>query len=102
MVTKTCLPSNLCDISHSSDNSDSCYSSDSNDSIDSSDSSDQKTFFPPFLFSKYYFSHFFCIFFLSKNISPITSKLKLWWNLKTQIVMKLKNSNDETQKLKLW
>ena len=30
-------------------------------------------------------------------------KLKLWWNSKTQIVMKLKNLNcDETKKLKLW
>ena len=34
-----------------------------------------------------------------------TQKLKLWWNLKTQIVMKLKNSNLKTQivtKLELW
>ena len=32
-----------------------------------------------------------------------TQKLKLWWNSKTQIVIKLKNSNyDQTQKLKLW
>ena len=38
-------------------------------------------------------------------------KLKLWWNSKTQIVIKFKNSNaeklkhsncDKTQKLKLW
>ena len=32
-----------------------------------------------------------------------TQKIKLWQNLKTQIVIKLKNSNgDKTQKLKLW
>ena len=32
MVTKTYLPSNLCDSSDSSDNSDSCDSSDNSDS----------------------------------------------------------------------
>ena len=42
MVTKTYLPSNLCDSSDNSDSSDSCDSSDSSDSIDSSD---QKNFF---------------------------------------------------------
>ena len=46
------------------------------------------------------------------NFSPLpllkcfhqkTQKLHFWWNSKTQVVMKLKNSNcDETQKLKLW
>ena len=91
MVTKTYLPSNLCDSSDSGDNSDSCDSSDSNDSIDSSD---QKTFFPPCLFFKILFFTFFFVyfFFIKKYITNY---------LKTQIVMKLKNSNcDETQKLK--
>ena len=33
----------------------------------------------------------------------VTQQLKLWWNSKSQMVMKLKNSNrDEAQKLKLW
>ena len=40
MVTKTYLPSNLCDSSYSSDISDGCDRSDSSDSIDSSASSD--------------------------------------------------------------
>ena len=32
-----------------------------------------------------------------------TQKIKLWWNSKIQIVIKLKNSNgDKTPKLKLW
>ena len=50
-VTKTFLPSNLCDISDSSvscdssDSGDSCDSSDRSDSSDSSDSIDQKTVF---------------------------------------------------------
>ena len=45
IVTKTYLPSNLCDSSDGSDSSnssDSCDSSDSSDISDSSDSSDQK------------------------------------------------------------
>ena len=48
MITKTYLPSNLCDISvisDSTDISDSCDSSDISDSSDSSDSSDRTTFF---------------------------------------------------------
>ena len=48
MVTKTYIPSNLCDISassDSSDSSDSCDSSYSSDSSDSSDGNDQKFFF---------------------------------------------------------
>ena len=42
MVTKTCLPSSLCDVSDSSDSFDSSDSSDSSDISDSTDSSDQK------------------------------------------------------------
>ena len=42
MVTKTYLPSNLCDSSEGSDSSESCDSSDSSDSSDSGDSCDQK------------------------------------------------------------
>ena len=88
MVTKTYLPSNLWDRSDSSDSndsndsSDSCDSSDKSDSRDSSESSDssdqkrKKTIFPP--------------------------QKKSLKNSKTEIVMKLKNSNcDENQKLKL-
>ena len=38
-----------------------------------------------------------------QNIESLVTKLKLWQNLKTQIVAKLKKSNcDKTQKLKLW
>ena len=97
MVTKTYLPCNLCnssDISDSSDNSDSCDrsdisdSSDSSESIDSSDSSnssdrsDKKKLTSSFL-------HLF-------------KKKRKKYQKKTQIVMKLKNSNcDKTQKLKL-
>ena len=56
MVTKTYLPSNLCDgdSSDSYDRSDSCDSSDSSDSSDSNDSSGQKTFFSVFLQKKYF------------------------------------------------
>ena len=40
---------------------------------------------------------------LKKTISQKTQKLKLRWNSKPQMLMKLKNSNcDLTQKLKLW
>ena len=68
---------------------------------DCSDSSDQKNFFPKSFFV--HFFTFFFLFFLPKKISPKnlnlncdeTQKLKLWWNSKTQIVMKLK-------KLKFW
>ena len=68
MVTKTFLPSKLCD---SSDSSDSCDSSDSSDSSNSSDSSDQKKLF-------------------HKQISANNST--------TDNMMKLKNSNcDENQ-----
>ena len=42
MVTKTYLPSNVCDTSDSSDSIESCDSSDSSDSNESWDSSDQK------------------------------------------------------------
>ena len=86
MVTKTHLPSNLCDSSDSSvsnnscDSCDSCDSSDSNDtsdscdrsdcsdSSDSSDSSDQKNLFAAkknnFFFT--FFSHFVRIFLSTK------------------------------------
>ena len=95
MVTKTYLPSNLCDGSYSSviiDNSD---SSDSSDRSDSSDSSDKKSLF---IQKKTYSTNFFLQFFSSiKKInnwnSAKTSKLKLWWKSNTQIVMNLKNSN---------
>ena len=123
IVTKTYLPSNLCDSSDGSDSSnrsDSCDSSDTSDISDSSDSSDQKkicqkkTFF---LTKQLYFNNknILQIFFSSQkkvvhqkthnsNCDEIrnsncveTQKLKLWWNSKTQTVMKLKNSNcDET------
>ena len=58
MVTKTYLPSNLCDSdsSDSYDRSDSCDSSDSSDSSDSNDSSGQKNVFSSsvFLQKKYF------------------------------------------------
>ena len=44
MVTKTYLPSNLCDSNDGSDSSDSCDRSESSDSRDRSDSSDIKKF----------------------------------------------------------
>ena len=53
MVTKTYLPSNLCDSSDGSDNSDSsdsCDSCESSDNSKSSDSSDQKTFCTKIIF----------------------------------------------------
>ena len=63
MVTKTYIPSNLCDSKDSSDSCDSCDSSDSKDSCgssDSSDSSDQKNFFPQKnTFFSLTFLHFF-------------------------------------------
>ena len=40
MVTKSYIPSNLCDSSDSSDSCDSCDSSNSSDSSDTSDTSD--------------------------------------------------------------
>ena len=75
MVTKTYLPSNLCDSdsSDSYDRSDSCDSSDSSDSSDSNDSSGQKTFF------------FFC--FSTKKI--FYQKINFDCD---KIVMKLKNT----------
>ena len=64
MVTKTYLPSYLCNSSDSSDSSDSCYSSDSSessynsDSSDSRDSSNQKNLFTKLLFfhQKFFFT----------------------------------------------
>ena len=70
MVTKTYLPSDLCDSNDSSDSSD---NSDSCDSSDNSDSSDN-TFF-----------------FTKKNFTT-KLKLKLWWKSAIQIVMKLKKT----------
>ena len=65
MVTKTYLPSNICDSdssdsSDSYDSSDSCDSSDSSDSSDSNDSSGQKTYFF-LLFVKKNVGLFFCV-----------------------------------------
>ena len=87
MVTKTYLPSNLCDSSESSDGSD------SSDSSDNSDSSDLKLFSLENFFSpKNYF-------LLQKNH---TKKTLFWSTIKPQIVMKLKNSKGhDTQELKL-
>ena len=81
MVTKTYLPSNLCD------SSDSSYSSDSSDSCDRSDSSDSSDNIFVCLFShKQKFSNKF------KNSNcDETQKLKLLWNSTTQIVIRLKN-----------
>ena len=73
MVTKTYLPSNLCE---SSDSSDGCDSSDSIDSIDSSDSNDQRTFFTP---KKLTPKLFFTIFFSHKKnhkLNFTTKKIK--------------------------
>ena len=108
-VIRTCLPTFLWDSS------------------DSSDSSDQETLFAGILFLQFFF--FIFIFFLPRNFFhkknwktqmviklknsnfDETQKLILWWNSKTQIVIKLKiqiviklkNSKcEETQKLKLW
>ena len=94
MVTKTYLPSNLGDSSDSSDSS---------DSRDSSDSSKQKSLKKK-LFSpkKLPFSQKKIFCFTYKNIKLFSQKKISPKYLKTQIVMKLKNSNcDETQKLKL-
>ena len=89
MLTKTYLRSNLCE---SSDSCDSCYSSEGSDSSDSGDKSDQTTFFIKKLFAP------------KENYDE--RKTQLCWYSKTQIVMKLKNSNcDKTEivtKLKLW
>ena len=54
MVTKTCLPSNICDSSEGSDSSD---SSNSSESSESSDSSDQKNFFKNFFHKTKTFFH---------------------------------------------
>ena len=88
-ITKSYIPSNLCDSSDSSDRCDSCDSSDRSDSCDSSDVSDSsdssdgsdksdkrnKTFF-------------FIIFFF---IQLFLQKKK--FHQKNQLLMKLKNSN---------
>ena len=70
MLTKTYLPSNLCDSSDSSDSNDSSDSCDSSDRSDSSDSSEQKGHF---LFTNYF------------------SRKKSLKISKNQIVLKLKN-----------
>ena len=96
MVTKTYLPSFICD---SSDGSDSSDSSDSSDNSDISDSSDQKTFTTKnffhikTIFSQFFFLHLKTFFHKKKSNCDETQ---------TQILMKLKNSNwDESQELKL-
>ena len=74
MVTKTYIPSNLCDSSDSSDSfdsSDCSDSSDSSESSNSSDSSEQKKIVCPK-------KHFFLQYFLTeKNFSKKTQQLKL-------------------------
>ena len=79
MLTKTYLPSNLCDSNDSSDTSD---SSDSSYRSDSSNGSDQLFFTKNFI-TKMTFVH------------KKKSQKKNIWNSKTQIVMKLKKSNYE-------
>ena len=72
MVTKTYLPSNLCDSSDSSDSYDSSESSDKSDNSDSRDSTDrsnQKTFS-----QKTFFSSTKTLFF---QIETTTTKSKL-------------------------
>ena len=67
MVTKSYIPSNLCDSSDSSDSCDSCDSSNSSDSSDTSDTSDssgKKKLF--FLLKK--------IFFTKTNFKKIIRK----------------------------
>ena len=74
----------------SSDNSDSSDSSDSNHSSDGSDSSDQQNIFAQKKTFFFKFSQF--VFSLTKHCqistTQIVMKLKLWLNLKTQIVTK--------------
>ena len=92
MVTKTYLPCNLCDSSDNSDSSDISEISDSSDSSDISDSSDSSDLSDS------------CDSSDSSDQKKKTFSLhkKIYQKSKTQIVMKLKNSNcDETQKLKL-
>ena len=87
------------------------------DISDSSDSSDQKKLFSiKLFFSTLLFTIFSLLFYQtrisSKNSNLIcdeTQKLKLGWNSKTQIVIKLEKlklcwnlKSDETQKLKWW
>ena len=78
MVTKTYLPSNLCD---------------SSDSSDSSNSNNQKKISEKLFSPKYFFSSKIIFFFTEKTC---------FCKKKSQILIKLKYSNcDETQKLKL-
>ena len=104
MVTKTYLPSHLCDSSDSSDSSDTCDISDSSDSSDGSDSRDssdrKKNFLNNFFLFKSFF--YFLFLFFKQKFSQKNSKLKFWLNSKTQIVIKLNSNCDEAQKLKLW
>ena len=92
MVTKTYLPSNICD---------------SSDSSDSSDTSDSFFFIKPKFHQK---TQTQIVMKLNKSNCDVTQKIKLWWNSKTQIVIKLKKKTqiviklknlicDETQKL---
>ena len=97
-ISDSCDSFDSCDSSDSSDNSDISDSSDSSDRSDisvSSDNSEQTTFFTRKLF------------FTQKNKKKIKKNDKETFialkDVKTQMVMKLKNSNcDESQKLKLW
>ena len=80
-VTKTYLPSNLCDSSDGSDSSDRRDRSNISDSSDRRDSSDSRD---------------------RNDISDKKDFFKFYSNSKSPIVMKLKNSNyDEAQKLKV-
>ena len=95
MVTKTYLPTYLCD---SSDSCDSCDSSDSSESSYRSDSSDQKTFDNQITFFNYkLFSttkNFFFLFFFYQ-------KIKMLQNSGTQKSTKTKRNwiCDKTQTL---
>ena len=111
-VIKTYLPTYLWD------------SSDSHDRSDSSDSSvkwpttffftkkllnkftffsQKKTFFKLFSFKNFFHQNTQNAKIHKISNCDKTKNLKLWWNSKSQILMKPKNSNcDETQKLKLW
>ena len=124
-VYKTFLCTYLRDNSESSDScdsSDSNDSSDSSDSSNSSDSSDSQKKIVTKLKKKKIMTKLkknsdqtkkiqkkLSFFFIKKNCLTKSPKLQLRWNSKTQIVMKLKNSNcDQTQivmkpkKLILW
>ena len=92
VVTYSSDSSDISDSSDNSDTSDNSGSSDNNNSSDSSDSSDSSYISDRSNWRK-----------KSEKKSPknsttqIVMKLKLWWNTKTKMFMKLKNSNcDQT------